>query len=253
MAQSRNRVATNRPEHRRGMTRSQIREERRARSNRRKQRKRTVLIALGSVGAVFIIFALVFQQGFISRDQQLFGERGPYNSGGPVPEDPDDGRAHVPDAIVPETRYSVYPATSGPHWNTIGTQANNFLRAPAIWGPHERFLPDQVLIHNLEHGGIGMHYDPTKCSPQACDEIADKFLEVAERWNENRSSNYEQVNLHTGFIISPYPDMDTVIALTAWRHHLRLDEVDEPRILEFIDAYFDRGFEPQVAGMTPVR
>ncbi len=245
MAQSRNRIATNRPEHRRGMTRSQIREERRARSNRRKQRKRAVLIALGSVGAVFIIFALVFQQGFVSRDQQLVGERGPYNSGGPVPEDPDDGRAHVPDSIVPETRYSVYPPTSGPHWNTLGSQANDFERAPAGWGPYTRPLPDQVLIHNLEHGGIGMHYDPTKCSGDGCTAIAEEFQRIAKEWNDDET--------YTGFVISPYLDMDTVIALTAWRHHLRLDEVDEPRILEFIDAYFDRGFEPQVAGMTPAR
>ncbi len=245
MAQSRNRVATSRPDHRRGMTRSQVREERRARSNRRKRRKRTVLIALGSVGAVFIIFALVFQQGFVSRDTQLAGERGPYNAGGPVDEDPDDGRAHVPDTIVPETLYSVYPPTSGPHWNTLGSQANNFERAPAAWGPYERVIPDQVLIHNLEHGGIGMHYDTTKCSGDGCTAIAEKFQEIAKEWNED--------DTYTGFIISPYPSTNTVITLTAWRHHLRLDEVDEPKILEFIDAYFDRGFEPQVAGMTPVR
>ena len=245
MAESRDRVATSRPDHRRGMTRAQIREERRARSNRRKRRKRTVLIAFGSVFAILIIFALVFQQGFVARDQQLVGERGPYNSGGPVPEDPDDGRAHVPDPVVPETSYSTYPPTSGPHWNTLGSQSNNFERAPAGWGPYERVLPDQVLIHNLEHGGIGMHYDTTKCSTDACADIAEKFKNVAKDWNEDET--------YIGFIVSPYPLTDTVITVTAWRHHLRLDEFDEPRILEFIDAYFDRGFEPQVAGMTPVR
>ncbi len=241
MANLRNRVATTRPDHRRGMTRSQVREERRSRSNARKRRRRTVLIALGSVFAVFIIFALVFQQGFVSQDQLIGGERGPYNSGGPVSEDPDDGRAHVPDSVVPETAYSVYPPTSGPHWNTIGSQANNFERAPSGWGPYERVLPDQVLIHNLEHGGIGMHYDPTKCGSE-CDAIAETFQRIAKDWNEDGT--------YTGFVISPYPAMESTIALTAWRHHLRLDEVDEPRILEFIDAYFDRGFEPQVAGMT---
>ena len=243
MNQSSDRVATTRPEHRRGMTRSQVREERRARSNRRKQRKRTVLIGLGSVFAVIIIFALVFQQGFVSRDQQLAGERGPYNAGGPVPQDPDDGRAHVPDSIVPETRYSIYPPTSGPHWNTLGSQANNYERAPAGWGPYERVIPDQALIHNLEHGGIGMHYDTTKCDTDSCAEIAATLERIAKDWNDD--------DTYTGFVISPYPFTDTVITLTAWRHHLRLGEIDEPKMLEFIDAYFDRGFEPQVAGMTP--
>ena len=242
MAESRNRVATTRPDHRRGMSRSAVRAERRSRSNRRKRRKRTVLIAFGSVFAIMIIFALVFQQGFVSQDQQLAGERGPYNSGGPAAEDPDDGRAHVPDEIVPETRYTVYPPTSGPHWNTLGSQANNYERAPAGWGPYERVLPDQVLIHNLEHGGIGMHYDTTKCESAACIEIAEAFKRIAKEWNDD--------DTYTGFIISPYPFTDTAITLTAWRHHLRLNEIDEPRILEFIDAYFDRGYEPQVAGMT---
>ena len=243
MDQPSNRVATTRPEHRRGMTRAQVREERRARSNRRKQRRRTVLIALGSVFAIMIIFALVFQQGFISRDHQLAGERGPYNAGGPVPQDPDDGRAHVPDSVVPETRYSIYPPTSGPHWNTLGSQANNYERAPAGWGPYVRVIPDQALIHNLEHGGIGMHYDTTKCDTEACAEIAATLERIAKEWNDDET--------YTGFVISPYPFTDTAITVTAWRHHLRLDEIDEPKILEFIDAYFDRGFEPQVAGMTP--
>ena len=70
-----------------------------------------------------------------------------------------------------------------------------------------------------------MHYDPTKCSGDGCTAIAEEFQRIAKNWNDD--------DTYTGFIISPYPDMDTVIALTAWRHHLRLDEVDEPRILEF--------------------
>lgn len=236
------RVATTRPDHRRGMTRSQIRAERRNRSERRKRRRRTVLLALGSVFAVFIIFALVFQQGFISQDQRLGGERGVYNSGGPTPEDPDDGRAHVLDGVRPQTPYSVVPATSGPHWNTLGSQASNFEQAPASWGPYDRFLSDQILVHNLEHGGIGMHYDPTKCGSDDCAGIVSEFQRIAKDWNDDDS--------YRGFIISPYPNMDSIITLTAWRHHLNLDDVDEPRIIEFIDAYFDRGFEPQVAGMS---
>lgn len=240
---SKERVATTRPERRRGMTRSQIRAERRSKSDRRRRRKRAVWLALGGVFAVFIIFALVFQQGLVNQNAQVGGSRGVYNSGGPVPEDPDDGRNHVRDGEVPETRYSIYPPTSGPHWNSIGSADSNFEAAPAGWGPYDRALPDQVLIHNLEHGGIGMHYDPTKCGEEQCDAIVEEFKTIAKSWTDNET--------YTGFVISPYPDMESAITLTAWRHHLRLDEVDEPRIREFINAYYDRGYEPQVAGMTP--
>ena len=240
---AKDRVATTRPDRRRGMTRSQIRAERRSRSNSRRRRKRTALLALGGVFAVFIIFALVFQQGLVNQDAQIGGSRGTYNSGGPVPEDPDDGRNHVRDGEVPETPYSVIPATSGPHWNTLGSQESGFESAPAGWGPYPRALPDQVLIHNLEHGGIGMHYDPTQCGEEQCQQFVDEFSRIAKEWTENET--------YTGFVISPYPGMESPITLTAWRHHLRLDEVDEPRILEFVNAYYDRGYEPQVAGMTP--
>ena len=239
------RVATTRPEHRRGMTRSQIREERRRRSHRRQRRKRTVLIAFGSVFAVIIIFALVFQQGFVSQEQPLGGERGNYNPGGPAPEDPDDGRAHIFEGVAPETPYSVFPPTSGPHWNTLGNAVTDFEAAPTGWGPYGRFLPDQVLIHNLEHGGIGMHFDPTKCAQDQCAEFVDQLSEIAKDWTED--------DTYRGFVISPYPNMETPITITAWRHHLAFDDVDTPRIIEFIDAYYDRGFEPQVAGMTSSR
>ena len=224
------------------MSRSQIRAERRSKSQSRRRRKRTVLLALGGVFAVFIIFALVFQQGLVNQNAEIGGARGTYNSGGPVPEDPDDGRNHVRDGEVPETPYSVKPATSGPHWNSLGSQESGFESAPAGWGPYERALPDQVLVHNLEHGGIGMHYDPLQCGETQCQQIAEEFQRIAKDWTDNET--------YTGFIISPYPDMESAITLTAWRHHLRLDEVDEPRVREFIDAYYDRGYEPQVAGMT---
>ena len=225
------------------MSRSQVRAERRTRSERRRRRKRAVWLTLGGIFAVFIIFALVFQQGFINQNAQVGGSRGTYNSGGPVPEDPDDGRNHIRDGEVPETPYSVYPPTSGPHWNSLGSAESNFESAPVGWGPYDRPIPDQSLIHNLEHGGIGLHYDPARCGEAQCQEIYDEFDRIAKSWTEDEG--------YTGFVISPYPNMESLITLTAWRHHMRLDEVDEPRIREFINAYYDRGWEPQVAGMTP--
>ncbi|MAZ14564.1 MAG: hypothetical protein CL754_05440, partial [Chloroflexi bacterium] len=45
------------------------------------------------------------------------------------------------------------------------------------------------------------------------------------------------------FILSPYVNMPSKIAITAWRHHLYLDEVDEDLIRQFIDEYQDRAPE----------
>lgn len=44
-------------------------------------------------------------------------------------------------------------------------------------------------------------------------------------------------------IVIPRAGMDVPIALTAWRRILKLDEVDEEKITEFIKAYHDKGPE----------
>ncbi len=38
-------------------------------------------------------------------------------------------------------------------------------------------------------------------------------------------------------ILAPYPQMDARIALTAWQRIDLLDEVDEARIVKFVDTY----------------
>jgi hypothetical protein len=44
----------------------------------------------------------------------------------------------------------------------------------------------------------------------------------------------------TQYVISPYPDMESKITITAWRHHLNLDTFDRAAIADFINAYLDR-------------
>jgi hypothetical protein len=152
------------------------------------------------------------------------GQGGDINTGGPVPIDNNDGGQHIPVGQA-GVGYSERPATSGQHWNTTrDTPAG--VPAPADWGVYDFPLPDEVLIHNLEHGGIGFHYD----CPDGCEDVVNDLEDILPR---NKSQ----------FIMSPYSGMEKRIAITAWLHHMFLDEVDEERILEFIDAYQDRAPE----------
>ncbi len=210
------------------MTKSQIRAERRQRSQSRKRRRRTFYLIGGSALAVVFILSLTLAPalggGHGGAGSNIHsGEGGNLNTGGPVPLDPDDGRAHIPTGVA-GTGYSVRPATSGPHWFDSDTPAG--VPAPARWGVYDTPLPDEVLIHNLEHGGIGFHYD----CPTGCDELVRQLEDLLPR---NKSQ----------FIMSPYSGMESQIAITAWRHHLFLDEFDEEQILDFIDAYQDRAPE----------
>jgi hypothetical protein len=121
------------------------------------------------------------------------------------------GESHPP--------YNSVPATSGWHYGDEGS--------PTRWGVHSEALPDEVLVHNLEHGGVSVHYN----CPEGCDDLVAKLSEIVERANK--------------VLMSPYPDMDTTIALTAWNYMDKLDEFDEERIADFIRAHVNSRNAPE--------
>jgi hypothetical protein len=212
------RKATTRPASRRGMTKGQIREERRVRSRSRQRRKRAILGFFGLAFAIVFIAALVIPRNVQSNNVQGI------NSGGHIALDEDDGRGHIDGGSPYSGTYSVVPATSGPHWAAPTTSVG--VPAPARWGRYEGILPDEVLVHNLEHGGIGFHYD---CEDE-CPEIVKALDDIIPR-------------SPSLYIMSPYAGLPSKIAITAWRHHLYLDEVDEEEIRRFIDEYQNRAPE----------
>src|SRR5688572_15663802 len=58
----------------------------------------------------------------------------------------DQGQKHLKEGET-FTEYNSNPATSGPH-----------NPSPAPWGIKDQEIPDQTLVHNLEHGGIVISY-----------------------------------------------------------------------------------------------
>ena len=223
------RVATSRPDHRKGMTRGQIREERRTKSRLRKTRRQRMYLFLASFLAIGLII------GFIA--PSIFINNGSVEALGPLIDDSvdlDAGRGHIAVGGATGT-YHTFPATSGSHYSVASvTLANgNLVSAPANWGSYDFFLPDQVLVHNLEHGGIGLHYD----CPSGCPEIIDGLATVPPpHW--------------TQFIMSPYPgvfaDSGFPIVVTGWRHRLYLPDVSEDsleRLSEFVRSYQNRAPE----------
>jgi hypothetical protein len=49
-------------------------------------------------------------------------------------------------------------------------------------------------------------------------------------------------------ILAPYPNLETRVALTAWGRIDTFDEVDEPRIVRFIEAYRGIDHHPRSLG-----
>ncbi len=114
----------------------------------------------------------------------------------------------------PHKPYNSSPPTSGWH-----------LPVPAAWGYYPTELPDELVVHNLEHGGIWISYRDVKNT-----QLAEKLEALTRRFP-------------TKVIITPRPKNDSPIAVAAWGRLLKLDNYDEDQIVAFIYAFRNRGPE----------
>jgi len=192
-------------------TPSQARAARRARRQRRK--RFTKLAALSAVASIAILFIFSLFAG--SLPITLGSKDGPDGPGDRITS---QGRTHI-NRTESHPPYSTVPATSGWHFDDYS--------APARWDIYGESLPDEVLVHNLEHGGVGIHYD----CPDGCDDLIAKLEEVASR--------------ATKVIMSPYPNLGSKIALTAWTFIDKFDEFDEERIEAFVNAHVSSPNAPE--------
>lgn len=112
--------------------------------------------------------------------------------------------------------YETSPPVSGAH-------------APgaAPCGTYAQEIPEETQVHMLEHGAIGVQYQPTLPADQ---------IEQIE----------EIVASHDSHVFSaPYAASPTPISLTSWGRLMRLDEAEEDSIQQFIDAFIRKGPEGQ--------
>lgn len=122
------------------------------------------------------------------------------------------GRDHI--AVgASHAEYNSNPPTSGAHY-----------AQEAEWGVHQTELPDEQLIHNLEHGGIWISYI-------GIDEATKKSLEKI-------------AGSRTKVVLEPRSKNDAPIALASWGRLQKLQSFDEQAINDFIKANSNRAPEP---------
>jgi hypothetical protein len=121
---------------------------------------------------------------------------------------PSLGNDHIPTPETPHVAYNSDPPTSGPHLPYI-----------APWGVHARPIAKELQVHNLEDGGVVVNY-----KPQCADRVQAGLRAIVERYPDH-------------VVLAPYPGLDRCIALTAWTRIDKLDELDERRVVRFIDAH----------------
>ncbi|CAN5230958.1 hypothetical protein BH23CHL9_BH23CHL9_05810 [soil metagenome] len=182
------------------------------------------LLAIGGVLVVgVIILALVI----------LFGS-GPSETAGT--QQANDGSEHVPPGTTCRSAaapcgpdpYSSTPGTSGPHWDPS---------ALANWGAYTTPQNESQVIHNLEHGGIVIWYDPERVDTDGVSELTSY---VNRQVSAGISGRFK-------FILSPWAGEDELpapIAVTAWRQLLELDEVDTGALDTFSREHYGLAPEP---------
>jgi Protein of unknown function (DUF3105) len=130
---------------------------------------------------------------------------------------PIQGQQHI-DPGTTHPPYNSDPPTSG--WHYPEDLKTGFYEEP---------YPDEMLVHNLEHGHIVISYDCTK--------LAD--CETVKQQIRSLMADYDNWKVTA----VPRQNKDAALAVTAWGWLLKLDGFDETRIRAFVDAWRDHGPE----------
>lgn len=145
-------------------------------------------------------------------DYTCHDEAFPTNCSPLIINEPSDGAGHFnnPTGLC----YNESPPSSGPHRSMWGR-----------WGEYN-YMPPQRYIHNLEHGGIALLYHP--CAPV---ELIDSLRSIACSRPTDDGGDFR-------WILTPYVDLPTNIAVVAWEWTYLNDCYESESINAFIDDHY---------------
>jgi hypothetical protein len=112
--------------------------------------------------------------------------------------------------------YDLLPPVGGEHNPVPGTCGFYDTDAP----------PDELVVHDLEHGAVWIAYDPG---------LDDAQLETL------RNLVAQQAKV----IATPVEGLDTPLVGSAWARQLPLDSADDPRVVQFVEAYRNGSDAPE--------
>lgn len=124
---------------------------------------------------------------------------------------------HTSDPVT----YETSPPVSGEH-----------IPSPAPCGVHGQPIEDEMQVHNLEHGSVGVQYQPD-LDPAQIQQI------------ETLVRSYD-----AQVFSAPYEGMEPNIAVTSWGRKMELDRFDGSAIRAYADEFVGTGPEKQPCDAT---
>lgn len=166
------------------------------------------LIAVVAVIAVVVVGA-IFGPRLLGKDEAA------------PPDASNDASLKIPGVVRME-----YPA--GNHVN--GEQRVAYDQWPPFGGAHDAVwaactgivypsaIRNENAVHSLEHGAVWITYDPERLTADQVDGLS------------------AMVEGQPYTLMSPYPGMDSPLSVQSWGHQLKLEDPQDKRLVEFIEA-----------------
>ncbi len=137
------------------------------------------------------------------------------------------GQTHKP--------YNSDPPSSGPHRSDA--------QAPAQWGVYAQEVPEEVFVHNEEHGGVVVTYSPTLLPTDQLKRLQALF---APPYSNPKFTPSKA-------IVTPRTKDTHAIELAAWTWTLSLDKYDEATLIKFYFQHEGKSPEPTAGpSNTPI-
>ncbi len=162
-----------------------------------------VILVLGGLGFL-IVFGYAIWASF--QPEQRLGEEFPIAS-----------RQHIPDGTT-ATDYNSDPPTSGQHYDT-----------PALAGFYDDAIPDEQLVHNLEHGYVVIYYNCSNLTADACQNLKAQIQNGIDRAGLDRFTQSSKL------IAVPRPAMADLITYTSWGRLYRADQFGLDQFLQYVE------------------
>ena len=104
-------------------------------------------------------------------------------------------------AVANKADHSDVPTlTAKPKWNSSPPTSGPHFGQTAVWGSYDEPVPLVQSTHNLEHGGVVIHYGP---------DVPEADVDELRTW-------YNETDDPNGLVISPLATNKDKITLSAW-------------------------------------